>query len=133
YSLWQSTKPALLRGLVTPLPPLRPALELLARLRPAGFLSFLRFALLPVRRLTAERFAGAGATRLLAGNALHADLEPEAALSGFYGWFLCSLGQEVGYPFPRGGAGELTAALVRRLEARGGRVTCGARVGAIVV
>ena len=84
-------------------------------------------ALLPVRRLALEEFRGEGAGRLLVGNALHADLAPETPLSGFYGWFLCSLGQDVGFPFPRGGAGELTAALVRRLESLGGTVTCNAR------
>jgi phytoene dehydrogenase-like protein len=133
YGLWRRTKSALLRGLVTPSPPVRPALELLARLGPGGFARFLRFGLLPVRRLADERFRGAGAARLLAGNALHADIEPESPPSGFYGWFLCSLGQDVGYPFPRGGAGELTAAMIRRLESRGGRITCNSRVAEIIV
>jgi phytoene dehydrogenase-like protein len=43
------------------------------------------------------------------------------------------LGQHVGWPVPVGGAGELTAALVRRLEDRGGKVRCGAPVEQIVV
>jgi hypothetical protein len=46
---------------------------------------------------------------------------------------LCSLGQELGYPAVTGGAGELTAALVRRLEARGGQLVCGAPVQALEV
>ena len=64
---------------------------------------------------------------LLGGNALHADIGPEAPGSGFLGFLLCSIGQELGYPAVKGGAGELPAALVRRLEARGGRVCCHSR------
>jgi len=94
---------------------------------------FARFALLSVRRMTDEHFRGAGGGRLLAGNALHADLLPESSIGGFFGWFLCSLGQTVGYPCVEGGSGGLTDALVRRLESKGGRVTCGARVDEILV
>lgn len=43
------------------------------------------------------------------------------------------IGQRDGWPVPEGGAGELTAALVRRLESRGGRVRCGAPVASVVV
>lgn len=35
------------------------------------------------------------------------------------------LGQQHGFPVPAGGAGELTAALVRRLERGGGAIRCG--------
>ena len=77
--------------------------------------------------------SGATAAKLLlAGNALHADVAPDAAPSGFLGWLLASLAQDVGFPTPVGGAGELTAALVRRLEARGGRLRCGAHVERVV-
>jgi phytoene dehydrogenase-like protein len=86
-----------------------------------------------VRRLGDEHFDGAGGKRLLAGNAMHSDLLPESAAGGFFGWFLGCLGQTVGYPCPRGGASGLTNALVRRLESKGGRVTCNARVNSIVV
>jgi phytoene dehydrogenase-like protein len=129
--LWHRAREPLLRGLVTPLPATRSALGLATLGRDLPL--FLRVALEPVRRLAETRFRGAGAARLLAGNALHADFRPESPLSGFFGWLLCSLGQDVGYPFPRGGAGELTAALVRRLEARGGTVTCSTRVEHVVV
>jgi phytoene dehydrogenase-like protein len=64
---------------------------------------------------------------------MHTDLLPESSLGGFFGWFLTALGQTVGYPCARGGASSITEALVRRLESRGGTVTCGARVGEIVV
>jgi phytoene dehydrogenase-like protein len=74
-----------------------------------------------------------GATMLLAGNALHSDLTPDLPLSGFFGWLLAMLGQDVGFPVPEGGAGELTAALVRRLESFGGRLTCNAPVTRVEV
>jgi phytoene dehydrogenase-like protein len=88
---------------------------------------------LPMRRLAEEHFRGAGAARLLAGNALHTDLTPEVPPGGFYGWLLTCLAQSVGFPCVAGGAGELTRALVRRLESRGGRVRCGASVERVVV
>ena len=53
--------------------------------------------------------------------------------SGLFGWLLSSLGQQLGYPVPEGGAGELTAALVRRLSDRGAEVSCGAEVTEIVL
>jgi NAD(P)-binding Rossmann-like domain len=61
--------------------------------------------LLPVRRLAEEEFRGSGGGLLLGGNALHADVGPEAPGSGFLGFLLCSLGQELGFPAVRGGAG----------------------------
>ncbi len=81
--------------------------------------------LLPVRRLGEEEFDGEAGRLLLAGNALHADLAPEAAGSGGFGWLMSMLGQRCGFPVPAGGAGELTAALVRRLEA-GAAALCAA-------
>src|SRR5436190_6391687 len=92
-----------------------------------------RLGLLPVRRLGEEEFAGEGGRRLLAGSALHADFAPETATSGFFGWFLTCLGQDVGFPVPEGGASRLSGALVRRLEARGGIVRCGVAVRRVVV
>jgi phytoene dehydrogenase-like protein len=88
---------------------------------------------LPVRRLAEEEFAGAGAARMLAGNALHADVTPEAAGGALFGWLLCAMGQDRGWPVPEGGAGELTAALVRRLESFGGSLGPGTRVAEVVV
>jgi phytoene dehydrogenase-like protein len=46
---------------------------------------------------------------------------------------LCGLGQEIGYPFPEGGAGQLTAALVRRLAAQGGDLRCSTGVARVTV
>jgi phytoene dehydrogenase-like protein len=106
---------------------------MLPRLPPRELARFARFTLLPVRRLGEEEFGGAGARRLLAGNALHADLTPEATMSGFMGWLLTCLGQQVGFPVPAGGAQSITDALVRRLEAHGGSVSCNAAVDRVDV
>jgi len=81
-----------------------------------------RTALLPVRRFGDEHFEADVAKALVAGAALHADLTPESAGSALFGWLLCGLAQQVGFPAPVGGAGALTDALVRRLRARGGVV-----------
>ncbi len=131
YGTWTRLGPDILRALFTPFPPVRATVRLAARLRAAGGLRLARTMVLPVRRLGEEEFRGEAARLLLAGNALHADLGPEAAGSGGFGWLMTMLGQTYGFPVPVGGAGALTAALVRRLE-RGGVVRC-ERVDEIVV
>ena len=133
YGLWEHVGGPFLEAMLRPFPPVRGALGLAARLGPRGLLPFARHAILPVRRLAQEEFRGAGGGLLLAGNTLHTDLSPDAAAGGLYGWLLCCLGQQYGFPVPEGGAGQLTGALVRRLEARGGRVECGQRVTKIEV
>ncbi|MFC8228386.1 phytoene desaturase family protein [Streptomyces sp. NPDC057287] len=130
---WSRLGPDILRALFTPFPPVRPAVRLAARLRTSGGLRLARTMVLPVRRLGEEEFRGEGGGLLLAGNALHADLGPEAAGSGGYGWLMSMLAQSYGFPVPVGGAGALTAALVRRLERHGGVVRCGERVSEVVV
>ena len=132
FARWGRVGEPLLQALATPFPPVRAGLRLALRLR-RDLPDFARLSTLSVRRLADESFAGEGGGRLLAGNAMHTDLLPESSLGGFFGWLLCCLGQTVGFPCARGGASNLTAALVRRLEAKGGRVTCGARVHEIVV
>lgn len=133
YGLWEKAGGEFIRALMTPFPPVRPAMGLAAALGPRGLLEFARLGALPVRRLAQETFAGDGGANLLAGNALHADLTPDSAGGGLFGWVLCCLGQSVGFPAPEGGAGRLTASLVRRLEARGGSIACERHVSEIVV
>ena len=132
-STWDRVADPLLGAMFTPFPPVRAAARLAGRLGPRGARSFVRDALLPVRRLADERFEGVGAGLVLAGLALHTDLAPEAAASGFFGWLLAGLAEQVGFPVPVGGAQRLIDALVARLEARGGEVICGARVDRILV
>jgi phytoene dehydrogenase-like protein len=133
YATWERVGDALLDALLTPFPPVRAAGRLAGRLGAGGLLRFARFGVLPVRRAADEEFAGPGGGNLLAGNALHADFMPEQPGSALFGWLLSSLGQQLGYPVPEGGAGELSGALVRRLQARGGGVQCGVEVTEIAV
>ncbi|MFD3759226.1 phytoene desaturase family protein [Streptomyces sp. NPDC058622] len=133
YRTWSRIGPDLVQALFTPFPPIRSGLRLAAKLRASGGLRLARKLALPVRRLGEEEFAGEGGRLLLAGNALHADLAPEAAGSGGFGWLMSMLGQSHGFPVPVGGAGALTAALVSRFERRGGVLRCGERVASVVV
>lgn len=133
YALWQRIGDDLLDCLFTPFPPARAGLRLAARLGYADGLRVARTMLLPARRLGEEHFGGEGARLLLAGNALHADLGPESALGGGFGWLMCMLGQAYGFPVPRGGAQALTDALVRRLTTRGGVLRCGQAVTEVEV
>jgi phytoene dehydrogenase-like protein len=130
---WDGVRDDLLAALFNPFPPVRAGLRLGATLGPSELLRLARFAMLPVRHLGEERFAGPGGPLLLAGGALHTDLSPESAISAFYGWLLTMLGHQVGFPVPEGGAGQLSAAMVRRLESKGGTVSCGQRVTEVEV
>lgn len=130
---WDRIDEPFLRALLGPFPPVRSAVTLGRLLGPAGTMRFLRHCVLPVRRMGEEMFSGMGARLLLGGSALHADLCPEAAGSGLYGWLLSCLGQRYGFPTPEGGAGALTGALVTRLRSRGGIVVCGRRVTKVVI
>jgi phytoene dehydrogenase-like protein len=131
YERWERVRAGALAAFFSPFPPLRAMLRLVRELGAEELVRFARFALLPVRRMGEEAFAGEGGPRLLAGNALHADVSPESPLSGTFGWVLCSLAQQYGFPVVEGGAGNLTAALVRRLAHRGGSVLCGDRASLI--
>ncbi|CAL9329577.1 phytoene desaturase family protein [Streptomyces sp. enrichment culture] len=133
HELWQRLDPHLLDALFTPFPPVRSATRLAVRLRAAGGLRAARTLVLPVRRMGEEEFRGEGGRLLLAGNALHADLAPESAGSGGFGWLMSMLGQTYGFPVPVGGSGALSQALARRLHSRGGRIDCGQRVERILV
>ncbi|MBO1756490.1 NAD(P)/FAD-dependent oxidoreductase [Allobranchiibius sp. CTAmp26] len=119
---WETVREPLLSALFTPFPPIAPAVNIVRALRLGGTVRLARLAALTVRRLADERFHGAGAGMLLAGNALHADLNPDSAGSALYGWLLTMVGQSYGFPVPVGGAGRLTQALADRLRARGGQV-----------
>ncbi|MBE7187103.1 NAD(P)/FAD-dependent oxidoreductase [Jatrophihabitans endophyticus] len=130
---FEAVRDDLLPALLTPFPPVRSGARLARTLGAGDLLRFARFVVQPVRRFADETFAGEGAPMLLAGNALHSDLSPEAAGSAIYGWLLCVLGQTVGFPVPAGGSGALVDALVARLRAGGGELRLGAAVDSIEV
>jgi phytoene dehydrogenase-like protein len=134
YTQFTRLGPAIMEALVTPFPPVRAGARIIRALGSRReLLRFARFLLLPARRMGEEHFRGDGGRWLLAGNGLHGDLMPEVAGGGAFGWLLCGLGQAVGFPVPEGGSGELTRALVRRLESLGGRVECGRHVDHVSV
>ena len=119
YALWERVGRDLIGLLFDPFPPVKPVARLIRTLGYEEGMRFLRFMLMATRRHGEETFAGAGGRRLLAANALHADLSPEAPPSAVYGLVLVGLAQQVGFPVPEGGAGGLSRALVRRLESMG--------------
>jgi phytoene dehydrogenase-like protein len=130
---WQRLEPGFRQAFFTPFPPLLGAARMAARVDPRDLVRLVRFLALPVRRMGDEQFGGPDGRDLLAGNALHADLPPEAVGSGAFGWIMCGLGQTHGFPIPEGGSGNLTRALVRRLETLGGSVRCATPVARVAV
>ncbi|MEO7421078.1 MAG: NAD(P)/FAD-dependent oxidoreductase [Ornithinibacter sp.] len=130
---WQRLRDPLLDALFTPFPPIRPGVRLLRTLGTRGTLDLTRLGLSSVRRLGQEVFAGDGGPLLLTGNALHSDLSPDAAGSALFGWLLAMLGQDVGFPVPRGGAGRLAGALRSRAESAGVQFRTGVEVTSIQI
>jgi phytoene dehydrogenase-like protein len=130
---WDHVGDALIGGLLTPFPPIRPVPRGLVGLKRAGGLRFVQTLLTPAADLARQRFQGAGPQALLCGNAGHTDIPLDAPGSGLMAILMSMLGQTVGFPVPRGGAGELTQALARRLRSKGGEVRCGAAVERIDV
>jgi phytoene dehydrogenase-like protein len=132
-SVWDRIGDDLIGGLLSPFPPVRHGVTGLAKLRSVGGLEFVRIVLTPAVELGRTRFGGEAPRLVLAGGAGHSDIPLDAPGSGLMGILITMLGQTVGWPAPRGGAGELTAALVRRLTDHGGELRCSAEVTAIEV
>jgi phytoene dehydrogenase-like protein len=131
FAFWQRVRDDVLDAILTPFPPVRAGARLARVLGTGGLLRLARMFTLPARTLAAERFAGEGARALIAGCGLHTDLGPDTAGSGLFGWLLTMLGQEAGFPVPEGGAGQITAALVRRLGPD--LVHCGRPITSVLV
>lgn len=130
---WDRIGDHLVGALLTPFPPVRSGLRALARLPGAGGLQLVKDLLTPATELARNRFAGTGPRLLLAGNAGHADIPLDSPGSGLMGVLMTMLGQTVGFPVPEGGSGELTQALARRFESRGGVIRCEVEVTRIGV
>lgn len=115
------------------LAPARPPLVLAVRLR--------RDALLLARRMAGsieafglDVFSGASRpTAWMAGSAQHSGLPPSTAGSGAFGFLLQLLAHSHGWPFPAGGQGELTRALMAIAGREGVTVRCNAHVEKILV
>lgn len=97
---------------------------------PSAPLALARFGLrgLPPAAWVARGLRTPHGRALWAGLAAHAALPLGAPATSAPALLLAAMGQRVGWPFPRGGAGALAGALRRYLEALGGRVTTGVEV-----
>ncbi|HYY05443.1 MAG TPA: NAD(P)/FAD-dependent oxidoreductase [Candidatus Limnocylindria bacterium] len=126
HTLWPH-RDALVSAVLGRFPPLPAAAALLAGLRGRA----LRLAPLAARssaRIGCDLFGEARAAGWLAASGAHSDISPHAAPSGAFALGLNFLAHAVGWPFPRGGAAALTAALAARLYELGGELRCGAPV-----
>ena len=130
---WERIGPALTQSLLTPFPPVRGGLKMLAALPRVGGMQYVRTLLEPVLTMGETRFASEEASLLLAGNAMHSDIPLSAPGSGVLGLLLAMIGQLQGFPVPKGGAGELSAALARRFTDQGGQIRCDTRVDRVLV
>ncbi|HET6626291.1 MAG TPA: NAD(P)/FAD-dependent oxidoreductase [Nocardioidaceae bacterium] len=130
---WDRIGDQVVGALLSPFPPVKHGLGALAKLRAVGGLSFVRMLLAPARTVADQHFRGNGPKMLLAGNAAHADVSMDAPGSAVMGWLLIMLGQHLGYPVPRGGAGMLAQAMGRRFESCGGEIRTSTRAVEVLV
>jgi len=123
----------LVQSVLSPLPPVRPALRLAAGLR--GELGqWTRMLLGSVEALGLDLFSGdTRATAWLAGSAQHSGLPPMTTASGAFGFLLQLLAHSHGWPLPRGGMGQVGDALVRRAQREGATIRCSAPVVQLLV
>ena len=109
------------------------SVRLAAALRRDGLLLARRMAG-SIQALGLDVFDGAQRpTAWLAGSAQHSGLPPSTAGSGAFGFLLQLLGHSHGWPFPAGGQGALTDALVAIAQREGVTLRCNAHVESIEV
>ena len=133
FHQWLLIKERLLEMLFAPFPPVRGAVGLLRKLGTAEALRLAHLLLLPAGVMAENLFEGEAARLLLLGNAMHADEPIDAPGSGVMGYMLIMMAQDGGFPVPVGGAGQLTAALVKRARSAGAQIECGQQVESIEV
>lgn len=117
---WEALSGAVLGPLIPP--PLRPLSRLLA------LAAFGPLALCSARLLTQALFRGERARALIAGLAGHSVLPLEALASASFGLVLGMLGHAVGWPFPAGGAQQLSDAMAAHLRELGGEIITGCAI-----
>lgn len=130
---WRTVGDQIVAALLTPFPPVRRGTALAARLPRVGGLAYVRTLMSPLRAMLDQRFRGAGARMIFAGNALHADIPMDASGSGAFAMILTMVGQQCGFPVPKGGSGMLSKALADRFTSRGGEIRRSCRATSIVV
>jgi len=133
YDEWRRIQRGMIGLLLDPFPPIRSGSSLALHFLGRKGLERIRLLATSVRSLGEQNFRSEAGRMLLATNAQHADITPDSAGSGLMGWLLVMIGQQFGYPVPRGGAGQLSQALADRLRSRGGTVLTGSRVTSIEV
>jgi phytoene dehydrogenase-like protein len=123
----------LAHAVLSPIPPVGNGLRVAAGLR-GELTEWTRRMLGSVQALGLDLFDGdRRAAAWLSGSAQHSGLPPTTTVSGAFGLLLQLVGHSHGWPIPRGGMGELVAALVARAEREGATVRCGASVQDILV
>jgi len=116
---------SLFEDLLAPLPPAR------FPRHPIGFARFGLQAIRSARSLAAWYFKTDHARAFFAGAAAHSLLPLEALSTGGVGLMLCLSAHAVGWPLVRGGAQQLTNALVSHLQSLGGQVICNCQVDSL--
>jgi phytoene dehydrogenase-like protein len=122
----------LLRTALSPLPPGVDGLRLALALRRDG-VELVRRTLASAATFGLEVLGDARAAAWFSGSAVHGDLTPGSSGGAGFALFLTLLAHIVGWPYPRGGAGRLTDALVAHVRALGGELRCGAAARSIEV
>jgi phytoene dehydrogenase-like protein len=130
---WEQVGEQVVGALLSPFPPVKYGAAAALRVPRAGGLAFVRQMLAPVRRVVDENFRGDGPKMLIAANAAHADIPMDAPGSAVMGWLLAMVGQHLGYPVPKGGAGMLAEAMANRLKSVGGEIHVDTRVEEVLV
>jgi phytoene dehydrogenase-like protein len=113
-------------------PPLIGPLKLLLAKGPVRLAQFSRLLPETSVSLTRRLFEGSEARVWVHGAAMHGDTPPDGHGSAIAGFYLILLGHAVGWPSPRGGSGQLTAALVSYLRSLGGEVRVNAPVARVL-
>ena len=122
-------EPDLLPAMLETFPAIRPALRLL----PFKILRLAATFLRSGAALSEAWFQSEPARRVIPGLSLHTDVGPDDTFGAGIGYMLAVMATTGGYGVPEGGAGAITAALIRMLEAHGGSVRCNSRVTQIEV
>jgi phytoene dehydrogenase-like protein len=113
-------------------PPVGGALRLLRAVGPRASVAFVRLLSGSAVGLAERLFEGEGSRAWLYGAAMHGDASLNGAGSALAAFYLNLLGHAVGWPSPRGGAQQLTDALVSYLASLDGEIKTGASVERIL-
>jgi phytoene dehydrogenase-like protein len=133
WQWWEAIGTSFLELMLGPIGAPRPALRFAWAARRQGILRVARTLLQPLESLAGERFEAACAQVLVAAGASHFDVGVDQPGSVPAPLVLAMTAQHHGMPVPVGGAGRLSAAMVRACSDAGGSVRTGADVRRVVV